>query len=191
MERVRHRLARRIEVRIVQCLRSNPTATLAETSRRVGISVRTLTRKYSFLIEQSIVWFEPLFDFRAVANSVVVLDAILHKGAEPAGITRRLRSRFPLLLELASTAGAPETKFELFEWAVVLPTSSRIDDLQRFASSLTELTAWIGKSLFELTISPTGLTADSRISASLGWADSAASLPAEVSSLSPAQSSVL
>jgi DNA-binding Lrp family transcriptional regulator len=125
-----------LDRRIVTALRERPTATLAETARRVGVSTRTMTRKYSDLVDDWSVWFLPVFDFRAIRSPVVSLTLQLGPGASRAEIARRIRAEFPLLLDLTSEAmgagGAPTAPV----FFVVLPSAARIDDLDRHVASL-------------------------------------------------------
>ena len=45
-----------LDIRIVRALRERPTATLSEAAHAVGISTRTMTRRYSALIDGWAVW---------------------------------------------------------------------------------------------------------------------------------------
>lgn len=124
-----------LEVRVVRALRAQPTATLNDTARRAGISARTLTRKYSDLIESSLVWFQPVFDLRSLSSPLVALSATLDRGSNPHAITGQLRLRYPLLVELAEPGPPPARTYAQFEWGVIVPTA-QIDDLTQYASSL-------------------------------------------------------
>lgn len=124
-----------LEVRVIRALRAQPTATLNETARRVGISVRTLTRRYADLIEGSVVWFQPIFDLRSLSSPLVALSATLAAGCDTRRLSRQLRSRYPLLLELAEPGLSPASTSSWFEWAVITP-AAQIDELTQYASSL-------------------------------------------------------
>ena len=125
-----------LELRIVGALRARPTATLNEIARQIGISTRTMTRKYSDLVDQLAVWFLPVFDFRAISNAVLSLNLRLRPGTERRSIAAALRAKFPLTLDGNSASvgpafGVPDTIF-----FVTLSSAAQMEDLERLAESL-------------------------------------------------------
>lgn len=125
-----------LEIRIVQALRERPTATLSETARRVGISTRTMTRKYSALVEDWTVWFMPVFDFTALPYPVVSLNLFVGPGAERDSIARRIRSRFPLTLDFSTTVVGPDTPPQVLVFFVTLRSIGQLEELEAFVGAL-------------------------------------------------------
>ena len=125
-----------LEIRLVQTLRADPMASLRDAARRMGISERTFTRKYTALVESSAVWFQPVFDFREVASAFIVLRAVLAPEADTAAITHQLSSRYPLVVELAQETDVAIGARVRQEWAVVLPSVASVDELTQYATSL-------------------------------------------------------
>jgi DNA-binding Lrp family transcriptional regulator len=125
-----------LDRRIVAALRERPTATLAETARRVGVSTRTMTRKYADLVEDWSVWFLPVFDFRTIRSPVVSVTLQLAPSASRAEIARRIRAEFPLLLDLTTEAIGPGAAPTAPVFFVVLPSAARIEDLDRQIATL-------------------------------------------------------
>ncbi len=126
-----------LDLRIVRALRERPTASLGETARRVGISTRTMTRRYSDLVEDWAVWFVPVFDFTALISPVASLSLVVQPGTAQDTVVRALRKRFPLVLESRRGGidfpGGAET-IVLF---VTLPSAASVEDLHRFAESIS------------------------------------------------------
>jgi DNA-binding Lrp family transcriptional regulator len=125
-----------LDIRIVRALRERPTATLSATARRVGISTRTMTRRYSDLVEDWAVWFVPIFDFRAIRGPVVSLSLQLRTGAAPEPVVRRIRSRFPLLLEFATAQAGPELEAGAHVLFVMPPSAAHLEELERLVESI-------------------------------------------------------
>lgn len=124
-----------LDIRIVRALREHPTATLSAIARRVGVSTRTMTRRYSALIEDWAVWFVPMFDFRQIARPVVALTVRLAEGTPHEPVLRRVRARFPLMLESASAVVGVEAGANEMFVAVVLPSIAVLEELEQLARS--------------------------------------------------------
>ncbi|MGC2288373.1 MAG: winged helix-turn-helix transcriptional regulator [Thermoplasmata archaeon] len=125
-----------LDLRIVGALRKRPTATLGETADRVGISTRTMTRRYAQLLDGWAIWFVPILDFRAVRVPVVALGLLLrpHAGYDP--VVRRIRARYPLTLEFRQShvgPPLPENSQVLF---VMPPSAARLEELEQFVGSV-------------------------------------------------------
>jgi len=121
-----------LDIRIVRALREHPTATLSDTARRVGISTRTMTRRYSALIDDSAVWFVPILDFRAISYPVVSVGVTLRPEAGRETVARQIRTRYPLTLDIgASVAGSPAHIF-----FVVPPSAAHLEELERFVGAI-------------------------------------------------------
>jgi len=122
-----------LDVRIVRALREAPTATLRATATRVGISTRTMTRRYAELVGDWAAWFVPVLDFRAITSPLVSLLLTYSEGATPATVARQVRARYPLTLAGAGVdAGPPRT-----EALLVMPSSSaHLEELEQFVAGL-------------------------------------------------------
>jgi DNA-binding Lrp family transcriptional regulator len=125
-----------LDLRIVRALREQPEAMLSTIARRVGVSTRTMTRRYSDLVDDGAVWFVPVFDFTALVPPVVSLNLTVRSGTPPAGVARALRQRFPLILESRFLGGVPGSGTELVLVFVVLPSAARLDDLHHLAETI-------------------------------------------------------
>jgi DNA-binding Lrp family transcriptional regulator len=124
-----------LDIRIVRALRERPTATLSQAAHRVGISTRTMTRRYSTLVEDRAVWFVPIFDFRAISSPMVSLRAVLRTGVGSESFARQIRHRFPLTIDFRGAVAGPEPSSEVNVF--VMPSSTaHVEELERFASSI-------------------------------------------------------
>ncbi len=125
-----------LDLRIVRALRERSTATLSAVAHRVGISTRTMTRKYSGLIDDWAVWFVPIFDFRRLTRPVVSLVITLTDSDARVGVLRRLRAQFPLLLESASALAGMETAPTDMFVIVTLPSIAVLEELEHLVRVL-------------------------------------------------------
>jgi DNA-binding Lrp family transcriptional regulator len=125
-----------LDLRVVRALREQPDASLRDTARRVGVSTRTMTRRYSALVDDRAVWFVPLFDFRALVPPVVALSLTVRAGTSPEGTTRALRRRFPLVLESPAPARDPGSLPTVLTTYVTLPSAANVEELELFAGAL-------------------------------------------------------
>jgi DNA-binding Lrp family transcriptional regulator len=125
-----------LDIRIVRALRERPTATLSDTAHRVGISTRTMTRRYADLVDSWAVWFVPIFDFRAIGAPVVSLNVLLQPGAGRDSFVRRLRARYPLTLEFATTEAGPEMEAGVHAFFVMPPTAAHLEELELFVGAI-------------------------------------------------------
>lgn len=124
-----------LDIRIVRALRERPTATLSEAARRVGISTRTMTRRYSTLVDDWAVWFVPVFDFRAISYPMVSLRAVLRPEIGRESFLRQVRTRFPLALDFQGAVAGPEpgSAVNIF---VMPPSVAHLEELELFVSSI-------------------------------------------------------
>ena len=125
-----------LDARIVRALRERPTATLSEIARRVGVSTRTMTRRYAQLLDDWTVWFVPLFDFRAIERPVVNLTMTLQPGTARETLVRQIRGRYPLLLEFRSSPVGPILAPEQLIVTVLPPSAAHLEEVEQFASAL-------------------------------------------------------
>ncbi len=140
---VHHKLTP-VELRLVKALRANPTSSLNEAARSVKVSIRTLSKKYTNLIENSIVWFQPVMDYRAIAGTVLTFAARLKNSLDADVLTKHLGIRYPLVLRLNNEQGMLAGPGTTREWAVVLQSASQIDDFLLHAGSIdgVEIEDW-------------------------------------------------
>ncbi len=125
-----------LDVRIVRALRDRPTATLSATARRVGISTRTMTRRYAALLEDWAVWFVPVFDFRAISYPVVALTVTLRSEVGREAVARGIRSRYPLTLEPRMPSSNDPAGTEVHVFFVMPPSAAHLEELERYVGSL-------------------------------------------------------
>ena len=125
-----------LDVRIVRALRDGPTSTLSAIARKVGISTRTMTRRYSALVEDWVVWFVPVFDFTVTPHPVVSMTVTLRPGTAPETVAHSLRERFPLSLNFRSPIARPEVPPEWLAFYVTLPSVAALEELEGVARSL-------------------------------------------------------
>lgn len=124
-----------LDIRIVRALRDRPAATLSDAARRVGISTRTMTRRYSTLIDDWAVWFVPIFDFRAISYPLVSLQAVVRSEVDNETVIRQISKRFPLTLAFRDPiagAGIP-SQLNVF---VMPPSAAHLEDLEQYVSSI-------------------------------------------------------
>ncbi len=125
-----------LEIRVVRALREKPTATLHDIARRVGVSTRTMTRKYAELVEEWAIWFVPIFDFTALTQPVVSLNLHARAGVGRDVISRTLRSRFPLTLDFTTTGVGPDISPQDMVFFVTLPSIASLEELEQLVGSL-------------------------------------------------------
>lgn len=125
-----------LDIRIVRALRERPTATLSETARRAGISTRTMTRRYSALVEDWAVWFVPVFDFRAISYPVVSLGVTLRPEVGMEAVGRQIRTRFPLTLDFRTAIVGPELGSQAYVFFVIPPSAAHLEELEQFVGSI-------------------------------------------------------
>ncbi len=125
-----------LDLRILGALRATPMGSLGAIAHRVGISTRTMTRKYSALIDDQAVWFVPVFDFRALPYPVVSVNLTLKDRVSRESTAARIRHRYPLTLDAAfDEAGDSSRAKELFVF-VTLPSVAGLEDLEAFVEDL-------------------------------------------------------
>jgi DNA-binding Lrp family transcriptional regulator len=125
-----------LDVRIVQALRERPASTLSETARRVGISTKTMTRRYTQLIDDWDVWFVPVFDFRAIAWPVVFVELRLNGAATRDAILRQIRARYFFTLNFESSQVGPQLGSDRHVLVVLPPSAAHLEEVEQFLRSL-------------------------------------------------------
>lgn len=127
-----------LDLRVVRALRERPEAALHDTARRVGISTRTMTRKYAALLDELAIWFVPVFDFRVFSRPVVALTLFLRPHASREGVAAEVRKHYPLTLPAGPGGGESPEHLTTF---VILPSAAHQEELERFAAGLPEVAA--------------------------------------------------
>lgn len=125
-----------LDIRIVRALRERPTATLGDTARRVGVSTRTMTRRYSSLIEDSAVWFVPILDFRAISRPVVSVGVTLTAEVGRESVARQIRTRYPLTLDFGAPVSGPTAHI----FFVLPPSAAHLEELELFVGAIKGVT---------------------------------------------------
>ncbi len=125
-----------LELRIVRALRAAPEATIHDIARAVGISTRTMTRKYSALLDDGSVWFVPLFDFSAFPFPVVMVSASFRPDGDPARWAGAVRARYPLAVGGSTSFLEPRSSTESALLYVLLPSPAQLEDLERTAEAV-------------------------------------------------------
>jgi len=125
-----------LDLRIIRALRERPTANLSETARRVGVSTRTMTRKYADLVSDWAVWFVPVFDFTCINQPVVSLNLLVQEDTPRDAVARTLRSRFPLVLDFSTVGAGPQLPSENQIFFVILRSAASLEDLTHFVETI-------------------------------------------------------
>ncbi|MGC2034651.1 MAG: Lrp/AsnC family transcriptional regulator [Thermoplasmata archaeon] len=125
-----------LDIRIVRALRENPTAMLSTTAGRVGISTRTMTRRYANLVENRDVWFVPIFDFRAFSFPVVLLGVKLRAETDRNSILRRIRTRYPLSLAFRGMPERPGLDAGRLLCLVMPASAAHLEELELYVASI-------------------------------------------------------
>ena len=131
-----------LDIRIVRALREYPIAALSETARRVGISTRTMTRRYSRLVEDWEVWFVPILDFRALSSPVVGLGLSVKPGTGRGAIVRRIRARYPLTLEFRNSVVGPQLGDDTMVLFVLPSSAAHLEEVEQFVGAIDGVVAF-------------------------------------------------
>jgi DNA-binding Lrp family transcriptional regulator len=125
-----------LDIRIVRALRENPTALLSATADRVGISTRTMTRRYANLVENRDVWFHPSFDFRAFSSPVVLLAMTLRPEIDRRSILRRIQTGYPLCLAFRGMPERPGPDTGGLLGLVMPSSAAHLEEVEQFVASI-------------------------------------------------------
>jgi hypothetical protein len=94
-----------------------------------------MTRRYAHLVRDWSVWFIPVFNFRALANPVVWVQAKLRSSQARDELVALVRKHYPLTLpSLIMIESPPEAGTEV-AMVTALPTMAAYDDLDRLVAS--------------------------------------------------------
>ncbi len=119
-----------LELRIVRVLRQYPTDSLASIARHVGVSTRTITARYSRLIDERAVWFVPVLDFRALAGPVLALNLVFRAPADREAFARALRRKYPQSLGFGRIQFGPALPDHIGAYFVVVPSAAQVEEVE-------------------------------------------------------------
>jgi DNA-binding Lrp family transcriptional regulator len=125
-----------LEIRIIRALRHDPRGSLAEIAKAVGVSTRTMTARYGALLDQSLVWFLPSYDFTALASPIVALTLQLRSAEERSTVLTSLRKRLPWFLEFGTSGFGPIFDPKLVTVFVFAPSAAGVEAVERTAREL-------------------------------------------------------
>jgi DNA-binding Lrp family transcriptional regulator len=125
-----------LDIRIVRTLRKSPTAMLSTTAHQVGISTRTMTRRYANLVENRDVWFVPIFDFRAFSYPVVLLRMTLRAETDRNSILRRIHAKYPLSLAFRGMPERPGPDGGGLLGLVMPPSAAHLEEFEAYVASI-------------------------------------------------------
>ena len=99
----------RMDWRILEALRSNPTADLASCARGIGITPKTFARRYNALVRDRAVWSIPRLDFTRYKGATVARFLVwLNPRADAQAVIDRLEKTFPSYILLENQSGLPD-----------------------------------------------------------------------------------
>ncbi len=82
-----------LDWRIVRAFAQSPQSSFQAIARDVGITPKTLARRYGELLDSNALWWVPVFDFTRFPTVVLVITPHDPRGREK--VVRELRNRFP------------------------------------------------------------------------------------------------
>lgn len=127
-----------LDWRIIAALRATPMASLKAVADQVGISFRTLARRYQALIRANAVWFHADLDYTRFGGVLTHFILTLDPAASRDSILDGLRSRYPRLLENLVAYGAPSEFLARFlEVMVHFEAAGEEDEATRFMLNLS------------------------------------------------------
>ena len=101
----------RVDWRILKALAGWSSRSLAPVAREVGVSERTVKRRYERMARDRLVWFSPFLDFARVKGVVASLIVEFDPDLGYAAVANALKNRYPdalrLLQGIESPAGDP------------------------------------------------------------------------------------
>jgi DNA-binding Lrp family transcriptional regulator len=123
-----------LDWRILQALRAGPDTTLEQAAQRLGVSGRTVKRRFDRMVEQGAVDVIGLFDPGAMAGHLLV-DLVFHLApgsgqTDAASIVNTFRSRW------VAQWSPPDRRLGHLALVVVASSARELEDLRREGESL-------------------------------------------------------
>lgn len=126
--------------RIIHALREDPDRPLADVAETLGLSRRTLSRRYNQLLEADAVWPFPVFDYSnyrdaVLARFVVVLS---RQGETPAFVNACLRELDDMVWRVALEEIKPDAETDT-PWVDIfchLPSAAETEDVRAWLLDL-------------------------------------------------------
>lgn len=120
-----------LDWRIVRELRRAPERTLAATARALGVSAKTMSRRYEALLEANALWYLPVMDFTRTEGTVVRLILDLEEDADRARVLAALDA-WPSLFDVTD-AKRLIPQAETVDVALWVPNAGAVEDAMRRA----------------------------------------------------------
>lgn len=126
--------------RILQALRQSPERPLTTLAKDLGISRRTLTRRYGELLDSNALWYFPVFDFSRYAGGVMARFMVLLQSSEelPEFVNACQRDLPQMVWRMTSQDVAPSARDEQ-AWADVFCHLASVAEVETIQSWLLDL----------------------------------------------------
>lgn len=131
-----------LDWRVIRALREQPDETIAAIADRVGVTAKTLTRRYRSLLEGNAIWSVAILDFRNYTGGVACrVNLFLDDPDRRADVHEGFTDRFPDALEMnpvpAEGAGEETSLHDrVVEYLLHLDSQAEADDVLQAAASL-------------------------------------------------------
>lgn len=129
-----------LDWRVIRALAEDGGADLARAASRVGVSSRTLTRRFERLASGRALWSLPIFDFRQYTGAVLARYLLItEEGADGRDVAKAVRRRMPGLIWCeAMESYFPEepSEYSWVEFTAHLASAATADDVLREAAAL-------------------------------------------------------
>lgn len=129
-----------LDWRIVRALREGPDDTIAAIADRVGVTAKTLTRRYRALLEGNAIWSVAVLDFRNYTGGVACrVNLFLDDAAHREAVREGFADRHPEALEInpiRDRHDEPTFHDRVVEYLLHLDSQAEADDVLRDAAEL-------------------------------------------------------
>lgn len=131
-----------LDWRIIRALREQPDETIAAIADRVGVTAKTLRRRYRVLLEGNAIWSVAILDFRNYTGGVACrANLFLDDADRRTAVRTAFSDRFPEALEINPVpadlgADEPSLHDRVLEYMLHLDSQAEADDVLQAAASL-------------------------------------------------------
>lgn len=131
-----------LDWRIVRALRRDPTDTLASIADRVGVTAKTLRRRYDDLVQGQAIASVAVLDFRRYVGAAAVrVNVFLAEDGDRRAVRDQLRETYPEAVEInplppETPEASPSRHDRVVEFLVHLPSAALADELVATADGL-------------------------------------------------------